>query len=364
MKKIKPITIDKRRDVNEIISERDLTQLRALLGLMDCNKLLKFSKDNSDVGLVYEHLGEVQDLRLLCFFDAAFATRTDGSSQLGYIILMVNKSLLRPDGVEGAYHILDWRSQKTPRVARSSLGAEAQGGGQACDALEHVCVYWNGLLDPRRKLKGLLDCKSTLEPTMITDAKALYDSFHREGYSSSVVDKRVSLEVKVMKERLLALGGNLRWMSSERQLADGLTKESARGLLAERLRYGKLKLIWDPTYKAAKKKTKDELKASLQESTFSSPPLDEPHQALPTAGTELPENDSLPDGMPEYENHIEYVHMAVTNATVSYLLEACEYALVSEETFVVLNDHPVVPSHPPEPHGVDYGSAAAARCRC
>ena len=181
----------------------------------------------------------------------------------------------------------DWRSQKTPRVARSSLGAEAQGGGQACDALERVCVYWNCLLDPRRKLKELLDCKSTLEPTMITDAKALYDSFHREGYSSSVVDKQVSLEVKVMKERLLALGGNLRWMSSERQLADGLTKESARGLLAERLRYGKLKLIWDPTYKAAKKKTKDELKASLQESTFSSPPLDEPHQALPTAGTEL-----------------------------------------------------------------------------
>ena len=376
MKKIKPITIDKRRDVNEIISERDLTQLRALLGslqwpavqssphlqgstsilsgqvskatnqtLMDCNKLLKFSKDNSDVGLVYEHLGEVQDLRLLCFFDAAFATRTDGSSQLGYIILMINKSLLRPDGVEGAYHILDWRSQKTPRVARSSLGAEAQGGGQACDALEHVCVYWNCLLDPRRKLKELLDCKSTLEPTMVTDAKALYDSFHREGYSNSVVDKRVSLEVKVMKERLLALGGNLRWMSSERQLADGLTKESARGLLAERLRYGKLKLIWDPTYKAAKKKTKDELKASLQESTFSSPPLNEPHQALPTAGTELPENDSFPDGMPDDENHPEYVRMAITNATVSYVLEACEYALVSEESFVVMNTNTVVPSH-------------------
>ena len=101
------------------------------------------------------------------------------------------------------------------------------------------------MLDPRRKLKELLDCKSTLEPTMVTDAKALYDSFHREGYSNSVVDKRVSLEVKVMKERLLALGGSLRWMSSERQLADGLTKESARGLLADRLRYGKLKLIWD-----------------------------------------------------------------------------------------------------------------------
>ena len=90
---------------------------------------------------------------------------------------------------------------------------------------------------------------------MVTDAKALFDSFHREGFGLSVVDKRVSLEVRVMKERLLALGGALRWMSSERQRADGLT---ARGLLAQRLRFGKLKLIWDPSYKAAKKKTKEE----------------------------------------------------------------------------------------------------------
>lgn len=80
---------------------------------------------------------------------------------------------------------------------------------QACDAVEHVCVYWSCLQDPRLKLKDLLDCKSSLAPTMVTDAKALFDSFHREGFGLSVVDKRVSLEVRVMKERLLALGGAL-----------------------------------------------------------------------------------------------------------------------------------------------------------
>ena len=48
--------------------------------LLDCNKLLKFSKENADVGLVYNNIGDVQDLRLVCFFDAAFATRSDGSS--------------------------------------------------------------------------------------------------------------------------------------------------------------------------------------------------------------------------------------------------------------------------------------------
>ena len=304
MKKVKPIAYDKKRDLTESLSESEMTQLRGLLGSLqwpatqssphlqgstsilsgqvtratlqtvaDSNRLLKFAKDNSDVGLCYEHLGSLNQLRVLCFFDAAFATRSDGSSQAGYIILMINKELLQHNGPEGAYHVLDWRSLKTPRVARSSLGAEAQAGGQACDALENVCVYWNHLLDPRRPLKELLEAPCPLEPTMVTDAKALYDSFHREGVGSSVVDKRVSLEVRVMKERLLSLGGSLRWMSSERQMADGLTKESARTLLAQRLRYGQLKLTWDPHYKAAKKKTKEELQASLQESTTASSPV-------------------------------------------------------------------------------------------
>ena len=77
----------------------------------------------------------------------------------------------------------------------------------------------------------------------------------------------MSLEICAMKERLLELGGNLKWMSSDRQIADGLTKESARALFAARLKHQKLKLTWDPTYKAMKKKTKDEKNTALAETT-------------------------------------------------------------------------------------------------
>eukprot|EP00435_Cladocopium_sp_Y103_P032298 s202_g8.t1 len=58
----------------------------------------------------------------------------------------------------------------------------------------------------------------------------------------------------MLKEGLTSLGGNLRWLSSERQFADGLTKEATRQLLADRLRHHKVKFTWDPTYQAAKKK--------------------------------------------------------------------------------------------------------------
>ena len=42
---------------------------------------------------------------------------------------------------------------------------------------------------------------------MITDANALYDSYHREGLGGNVTDKRTGLEIRVTKERLQSLHG-------------------------------------------------------------------------------------------------------------------------------------------------------------
>ena len=64
-------------------------------------------------------------------FDAAHAVREDHSSQGGFI------AFITPDTVfheETSYHVVDWRSFKLPRVARSSLSAEAQAAGQTSDA--------------------------------------------------------------------------------------------------------------------------------------------------------------------------------------------------------------------------------------
>ena len=101
----------------------------------------------------------------------------------------------------------------------------------------------------------------------MTDAKALYDSYHRESLVSSVTDRRVSLEIRVVKEQMQSLEGNLRWVSSERQLADGLTKESTRQFLSDRLRHSKIKFLWDPNYVVAKKKSLTERTKNLEESS-------------------------------------------------------------------------------------------------
>ena len=94
-----------------------------------------------------------------------------------------------------------------------------------------------------------------MSPTFITDAKALYDSYHRDTINHGAADKRTNLELRVIREQIESVGGTLRWISSERQFGDGFTKISARQLLADRLRHGAVKFTFDPGYTASKKKT-------------------------------------------------------------------------------------------------------------
>ena len=276
-KKVKPTALGKDRSREDEMNPREVSQLRGLLGsfqwpavqssphvqcstslisgsmsaglvksIVDANKLLKFCKENADVGARYEPLGELSGLRLVCMFDAAFGVRRDSSSQGGYLIMLVPQETF--DGVEMPYHLIDWKSSKLPRIARSSLGAESQAAGQSVDAVEFCCRFWEHLLKPSLDLRHLLQEESSLRPVMITDAKALYDSYHREGLGGNVTDKRTGLEIRVTKERLQSLGGSFKWISSERQYADGLTKEATRQLLADRIRHGKTKFTWDPLY--------------------------------------------------------------------------------------------------------------------
>ena len=292
-KKLKPITVDKNRGPADLLDSKDVTQLRGLLGSLqwpavqssshlqasasllagqlstgtvetinEANRLLRFAKSNADVSLDYKAICPLEDLRLVCSF-AAFGVRRDGASQGGYITMLVPKGVF--EGEEHPYHVVDWRSAKLPRIARSSLSAEAQAAGQAVDAVDHLCVFWSHMMDPGKPLAELMSQPSVLEPTMVTDAKALYDSYQRESLGNNLTHKRTGLEIRVMKERLQGLGGRLRWMSSERQFADGLTKFATRQLLADRLRYGKVKYTWDPEYVASKRKGFEERQQSRQE---------------------------------------------------------------------------------------------------
>ena len=327
--KIKPMTLGKGLGPEAELSQKEVSQLRGLCGALqwpavqssphlqastsitsgsinagkvgtatESNRTLRFAKENADVGLIYKPLCDVSKLRLVAMFDASFNARPDGSSQGGYMVILVPDEALT--NVESWFHVLDWRSLKLPRVARSSLAAEAQAAAQAADSVDYVCRFWECLCSPGLRLAEVLQKRSPLRPVLITDAKALYDSYHRESVTANVTDRRIALEIRVIKELMQDLAGEMRWVSSERQWADGLTKLSARQLLADRLRHGRIGFFWDPQYTAAKKKSQADRQRCMDEHAAPPPQrLQREEDAMedenPRINENLPEDEDTPN---------------------------------------------------------------------
>eukprot|EP00435_Cladocopium_sp_Y103_P032775 s1444_g8.t1 len=292
MQKIKPMTLTD-QDEDRQLTPKEVSMLRALLGALQwpstqtsphlsasvsllcgevsgatvatatqANKLLRFSKSNSDVGLQFSILGELHELCMIALSDAAWGVRKNHESQGGYFVLLMNKRALAGH-MDEPYVVLDWRSYKLSRISRSSLNAEAQACAGAMDALEYLLIFWYGCVTPDFELR-LLDVNDISMPSaLVVDAKALYDSLKAE-VPQMQGDRRSKIEVMVVKQKMDEMKTKLKWISSETQLADGATKSAARQLLADRLRSHVFSLQSDQTFQAAKRKTVAERQASAR----------------------------------------------------------------------------------------------------
>ncbi|CAL1145140.1 unnamed protein product [Cladocopium goreaui] len=247
VQKIKPLTLSDFSDENRKLTGKEVSMLRGLLGALQwpatqtsphlsasvsllcgevsaatvstatqANKLLRFAKANNDVGLQFADLGQLHELCMIALSDAAWGVRKNHESQGGYFVLLMNVKALQGH-LDQPYVVLDWRSYKLPRISRSSLNSEAQACAGAMDALEYLLIFWHG-------------CSA-----LVVDAKALYDSLKAE-VPQMQGDRRSKIEVMVVKQKMDEVKTKLKWISSETQLADGVTKIAARQLLADRLR--------------------------------------------------------------------------------------------------------------------------------
>ena len=223
------------------------------------NKILRMAKANSDVALQHSNLGNIDDITFVTYADAAYANREDLTSQGGYLLCMVNKEIIA--GAEGRYNLIDWRSWKLARVARSSLSAESQATAEAADALLFTCLFWRLIFHPGLPLDQDTSAQLLHPPSHVVDAKALYDLLIKDEIQAALgSDKRTAVETLVAQDKLKVCKAQVKWVSSEKQYADGMTKSDASQLLADRLRSHQLRLTSDTSFQAAKKKTASERK--------------------------------------------------------------------------------------------------------
>eukprot|EP00438_Fugacium_kawagutii_P008129 Skav234370 [mRNA] locus=scaffold2071:53675:57820:- [translate_table: standard] len=238
--------------------------------LREANKTLRYAKANSDVCLHFQHIGNKDDLTMIAYCDAAFASRKDNTSQGGYLIMLTHHDVTT--GTVGPYILIDWRSWKLPRVARSSLSAEAQAASETADSLMYCITFWQLIWHPTLPINDTAACKMPHQPSLVTDAKGLYDLLIKpELQPSSGADKRTSIEVLVTQDKLACTNTQVQWVSSELQFADGMTKPAAAQLLAERLRTHTTTIKPDNSFTAAKKKDATARKKSAEQFAIKRP---------------------------------------------------------------------------------------------
>ena len=112
------------------------------------------------------------------------------------------------------------------------------------DSLEWCKGLFDQVLDTRCDPLAEGVCLRTTQSSLITDMKALYDVGIMES-TADCQDKRTSLAAAAMKQQMRATFTAWRWVSSEREMGDGLTNVLARHFLAGRLKRGMMPITTD-----------------------------------------------------------------------------------------------------------------------
>ena len=79
--------------------------------MLEGNKNLRFLKANGDIGLHYSYVGPWSELRLGVYWDGSWASRPDGASQGGHMVVTIHDARIG-DGTPTPLVIIDWQSWK------------------------------------------------------------------------------------------------------------------------------------------------------------------------------------------------------------------------------------------------------------
>ena len=244
-----PISAERLKSTNEPVDEEERSSIRSSIGklnwlsnisrpeisfhvssisskiktatvadMKEINKTIKFVQTTQNQ-ILFPHLN-LPNTRLVMFSDASYNNLKDGGSQGGHVVFLVDDQLQSCP--------LLWSSNRTKRVARSTLSAETLAFTDGCDSthfLENLC------------LEALMTAPS--KPILaLTDSQSLFDASNT---STQVTDRRLRVEIasiRQMKEQSEII---VQWLSKDHQIADVLTKKGApNNLLMSTIKNGNL----------------------------------------------------------------------------------------------------------------------------
>ena len=167
------------------------------------NKVLKFVQ-TKPAHIHYPSL-QLQDADIVVYTDASFNNNTSGSSQGAHIVFLRDSKNACP---------IAWRSSRIRRIARSTLAAETLAFADGCDTasfIKHLATEIK-LIRPNLPFFGK------------TDSKSLFDAANT---TTLISDRRLRVEISLLREMQETDELKIQWISKEYQLADVMTKTGA-----------------------------------------------------------------------------------------------------------------------------------------
>lgn len=169
-----------------------------------------------------------ENITVIAVHDASFANTDGHKSQRGYWLCIGSGEMKSNHQDLHRMHVLQWHSGKIQRVVRSTLSAEAYSCSEALDAMNFLRGTLCELLDPQMSSREYSSKLHAIPGVCVTDCRSLFDCLHSE--RTLLSDKRLSLEAAIIRQ-FLEENVMIKWVSTEQQLADCLTKTlSQRGL--------------------------------------------------------------------------------------------------------------------------------------
>ena len=220
--------------------------------------------------LVFRKFPDAKDWRDIVFIsmgDQAHNNRPKGDSTGGLLTLMAGPGCV--DGRVCPMSLLAWRTWKLKRKAISSNDAEVQAMLEAEDSNFRTRLLWSELhgagqgdpgLSLRRDLVQHVEQQVVnIKGIMCTDSKGGFDAIEvNESPLLGLSNTRAALQAYQLRGNLRRAAGDLRWVASDYDLADALTKKRSdcRVGLTRFLQTGVWCIKYDPQFQSAKKNKK------------------------------------------------------------------------------------------------------------
>ena len=279
----------RKREPQASTTEKERSQLRALLGALSwyaqqtgpqvaapvgillsevnhstvntiqrANRLLEHVKARKDQRMRIHKFPEAEELGVFGWVDAASQNRPDGGSTQGLVVGMAPLSLLQ--GSLAKVSLVSWSSHRIDRTCRSPGAAETQAAVNGEDSVFFIRYQWSEILHGVADARDPEGCASKVTGCIISDSRNVYDKLRVEVVSIKGAEKRANIELLSLKEAQQRTGLLLRWVHSEAQLGNSLTKIGGQKELELFFRMGSVwKIVEDEEMRSARRRKADGL---------------------------------------------------------------------------------------------------------